>query len=93
MNIKQTECDRLGYKYKDVFANILYFIHHTPYANEFISKHTLKMLEELEFKINTGEIEIIEFTRPTHIYFDIDEIFKENKELKERLDYLETKGE
>ena len=51
------------------------------------------MLSELFLKLETGQIEIIEFTRPIEKYLDVDEIYKENKELKERLEVLESKGE
>lgn len=93
MKFEKTMCDRLGYKYKYVFENVLFAIHHLPYAKEYINEETLKLLEELNLKVQTGDIEIIEFTRPVYEYLDVDEIVKENKELKEKLEYLESKGE
>ena len=87
MNFEKTMCERLGYKYKNVFGNFLYVIYHFPYIKEYINEENLKLLEELDLKINTGEIEIIEFTLtvPLYKYLDIDEIIKENEELKEKL--------
>lgn len=97
MNYEKTMCDRLGYKYKDLFGHLEFIFHNmnnvlNNYGNG-LSDEELKMLSELFLKLETGQIEIIEFTRPLEKYFDVDEIYKENKELKERLDYLESKGE
>ena len=97
MNFEKAMCDRLGYKYKDLFGHLEFILNKmnmvlNNYGNG-LSDEELKMLNELFLKLETGQIEIIEFTRPIEKYFDVDEIYKENKELKERLEYLESKGE
>lgn len=97
MHFEKTMCDRLGYKYKDLFGHLEFILNKmnmvlNTYGNG-LSDEELKMLNELFLKLETGQIEIIEFTRPIEKYFDVDEIYKENKELKERLEYLESKGE
>ena len=97
MIFEKTMCDRLGYKYKDLFGHLEFILNKmnmvlNTYGNG-LSDEELKMLNELFLKLETGQIEIIEFTRPIEKYFDVDEIYKENKELKERLEYLEGKGE
>ena len=97
MNFEKTMCDRLGYKYKDLFGHLEFIFNKmnmvlNNYGNG-LSDEELKMLNELFLKLETGQIEIIEFTRPIKKYLDVDEIYKENKELKERLKYLESKGE
>lgn len=97
MNFEKTMCDRLGYKYKSLFGHLEFILNKmnmvlNTYGNG-LSDEELKMLNELFLKLETGQIEIIEFTRPIEKYFDVDEIYKENKELKERLEYLEAKGE
>lgn len=97
MHFEKTMCDRLGYKYKDLFGHLEFILNKmnmvlNTYGNG-LSDEELKMLNELFLKLETGQIEIIEFTRPIEKYFDVDEIYKENKELKERISYLESKGE
>ena len=97
MHFEKMMCDRLGYKYKDLFGHLEFILNKmnmvlNNYGNG-LSDEELKMLNELFLKLETGQIEIIEFTRPIEKYFDVDEIYKENKELKERLEYLESKGE
>lgn len=97
MNFEKTMCDRLGYKYKYIFGHLEFILNKmNNLLNNYgcgLSDEELKMLNELFLKLETGQIEIIEFTRPIEKYFDVDEIYKENKELKERLEYLESKGE
>lgn len=97
MRFEKTMCDRLGYKYKDLFGHLEFILNKTNnLLNNYgcgLSDKELEMLSELFLKLETGQIEIIEFTRPIEKYFDVDEIYKENKELKERLEYLESKGE
>lgn len=97
MHFEKTMCDRLGYKYKDLFGHLEFILNKmnkvlNNYGNG-LSDEELKMLNELFLKLETGQIEIIEFTRPIEKYFDVDEIYKENKELKERISDLESKGE
>lgn len=97
MHFEKTMCDRLGYKYKDLFGHLEFILNKmnmvlNTYGNG-LSDEELKMLNELFLKLETGQIEIIEFTRPIEKFFDVDEIYKENKELKEKLEYLESKGE
>lgn len=97
MHFEKTMCDRLGYKYKDLFGHLEFILNKmnmelNNYGNG-LSDEELKMLNELFLKLETGQIEIIEFTRPIEKYLDVDEIYKENKELKERISYLESKGE
>lgn len=97
MNFEKAMCDRLGYKYKDLFGHLEFILNKmnmvlNNYGNG-LSDEELKMLNELFLKLETGQIEIIEFTRPIEKYFDVDKIYKENKELKERLEYLESKGD
>jgi hypothetical protein len=41
MHFEKTMCDRLGYKYKYVFENVLCAIHHLPYAKEYINEEAL----------------------------------------------------
>ena len=90
MHFEKTMCDRLGYKYKDLFGHLEFILNKmnmvlNTYGNG-LSDEELKMLNELFLKLETGQIEIIEFTRPIEKFFDVDEIYKENKELKEKLD-------
>ena len=97
MHFEKTMCDRLGYKYKDLFGHLEFIFNKmnmvlNNYGN-WLNDKELEMLSELFLKLETGQIEIIEFTRPIEKYFDVDEIYKENKELKERISYLESKGE
>lgn len=97
MHFEKSVCDRLGYKYKDLFGHLEFIFHKMNmvlknYGNG-LSDKELEMLNELFLKLETGQIEIIEFTRPVEKCFDVDEIYKENKKLKERLEYLERKGE
>lgn len=97
MHFEKTMCDKLGYKYKDLFGHLEFILNKmnmvlNTYGNG-LSDEELKMLNELFLKLETGQIEIIEFTRPIEKCFDVDEIYKENKELKEKLEYLESKGD
>lgn len=97
MNFEKTMCDRLGYKYKDIFGHLEFILNKmncvlSNYGNG-LSDKELEMLNDLFLKLETGKIEIIEFTRPVYKYLDVDEIVKENKELKERVEVLESKGE
>lgn len=97
MHFEKTMCDRLGYKYKDLFGHLEFIFNKmnmllNTYGNGLNDKE-LEMLSELFLKLETGQIEIIEFTRPIEKYLDVDEIYKENEELKERISYLENKGE
>lgn len=96
MNYEKMMCDRLGYKYRRLF-NHLEFILNTMnmLLNTYgvaLSDEELKMLNELVFKLETGKIEIIEFTRPIEKCFDLDVISKENKELKAQLECLQTQN-
>lgn len=52
---EKVECKRLGYEYKDLFAKLIYFIHHTPFAKEYISDNDLKMLHDLDLFLHTGK--------------------------------------
>lgn len=86
MHFEKTMCDRLGYKYKDLFGHLEFILNKmnmvlNTHGNG-LSDEELKMLNELFFKLETGQIEIIEFTRPIEKYFDVDEIYKENQQLK-----------
>lgn len=86
MHFEKTMCDRLGHKYKDLFGHLEFILNKmnmvlNTHGNG-LSDEELKMLNELFFKLETGQIEIIEFTRPIEKYFDVDEIYKENQQLK-----------
>lgn len=97
MNFEKSMCDRLGYKYKDIFGHLEFILNKmNSLLNNYgcgLSDEELEMLNILCLKLETGQIEIIEFTRPVEKYFDVDEIYKENKELKEQLEYLKKVGE
>lgn len=81
---EKVECKRLGYEYKDLFEKVVYFIHHTPFAKDYISDYDLKMLSDLDLFLHTGKYEIIEFgTNKTR--FDSSNIIKEQKEEITRL--------
>lgn len=94
MHFEKTMCDRLGYKYKDIFSHLEFILNKmNSLLDNYgygLSDKELEMLSELFLKLETGQIEIIEFTRPIEEIFDVDKIVKENKELKERLKYLES---
>lgn len=97
MNFEKTMCDRLGYKYKDIFGRLEYTLNHINdllknYGLAFSDKE-LEMLNELFLKLETGKIEIIEFTRPVEKQFDVDEIVKENKLLKIHLNVMKQDGD
>lgn len=82
---EKVECKRLGYEYKDLIAKVVYFIHHTPYAKEFISDNDLKMLSDLDLFLHTEKYEIIEFgTNKTR--FDSTDIISTQKEKIEELE-------
>lgn len=94
MNYEKSMCDRLGYKYQDIFNHLEFiFSKMNSVINNYgcgLSDNELEMLNDLILKLQTGKIEIIEFTRPIEKYLDVDKIFKENKELKEQIKYLES---
>lgn len=94
MNFEKSMCDRLGYKYQDIFNHLEFILNKmNSVLNNYgcgLSDNELEMLNDLIFKLQTGKIEIIEFTRPIEKYLDVDEIFRENKELKEQIKYLES---
>ena len=83
MHFEKTMCDRLGYKYKDLFGHLEFILNKTNnLLNNYgcgLSDKELEMLSELFLKLETRQIEIIEFTRPIEKYLDVDEIYKENK--------------
>lgn len=88
---EKVECKRLGYEYKDLISKVVYLIHRTPYAKEFISDNDLKMLSDLDLFLHTEKYEIIEFgTNKTK--FDSTDIIATQKEkieeLKNRVDLL-----
>lgn len=87
MHFEKTMCDRLGYKYKDLFGHLEFILNKmnivlNNYGNG-LSDEELKMLNELFLKLEIGQIEIIEFTRPIEKYLDVDEIYNENRILKD----------
>lgn len=92
MNFEKTMCDRLGYKYQDIFNHLEFILNKmNSLLNNYgcgLSDNELEMLNDLIIKLQTGKVEIIEFTRPVEKYLDVDKIYRENKELKEKLDYL-----
>lgn len=94
MNFEKTMCDRLGYKYQDIFNHLEFILNKmNSLLNNYgcgLSDNELEMLNDLIFKLQTGKIEIIEFTRSAEKYLDVDKIYKENKELKEQIKYLES---
>ncbi len=94
MNFEKSMCDRLGYKYQDIFNHLEFILNKmNSVLNNYgcgLSDNELEMLNDLIFKLQTGKIEIIEFTRPIEKYLDVDNIFRENKELKEQIKYLES---
>lgn len=84
---EKTECKRLGYEYKDLFAKLVWFIHHVPFAKDYINNNELKMLSDLDLFLNTGKYEIIEFgTKKTR--FDSTDIIASQKEEIERLNNI-----
>lgn len=46
---------------KIYLKKVVYFIHHTPFAKDYISNNDLKMLSDLVLFLHTGKYEIIEF--------------------------------
>ena len=83
MHFEKTMCDRLGYKYKDLFGHLEFIFNKmnmvlNNYGN-WLNDKELEMLSELFLKLETGQIEIIEFTRPIEKYFDVDEIIRKIK--------------
>ena len=94
MHFEKTMCDRLGYKYKDIFSHLEFILNKmNNLLNNYgcgLSDKELEMLSQLFLKLETGKIEIIEFTKPIEKYLDVDEMYKENKELKKQLEYLRS---
>ena len=92
--MKKSMCDRLGYKYQDIFNHLEFILNKMNIVlNNYgcgLSDNELEMLNDLILKLQTGKIEIIEFTRPIEKYLDVDKIFRENKELKEQIKNLES---
>ena len=84
MNIEKTECDRLGYEYKSLLEQVVYALHHIPYAKDFINEEGLKKLDDLSLKLSTGNCEIIEFKR-TLCKYNFTDILKEKDKEIERL--------
>lgn len=84
MNIEKTECDRLGYEYKNLLEQVVYALHHIPYAKDFISEEKLKKLDDLSLKLSTGNCEIIEFKR-TLCKYNFTDILKEKDNEIEQL--------
>lgn len=93
MHFEKTMCDRLGYKYKDIFSHLEFILNKmNNLLNNYgcgLSDKELEMLSQLFLKLETGKIEIIEFTKPIEKYLDVDEIYKENQELKEKIETYE----
>lgn len=94
MNFEKMMCDRLGYKYQDIFNHLGFTLNK---MNMFLNTYgcgfnddELEKINDLIFKLQTGKAEIIEFTRPAEEYLDVDKIYRENKELKERIKDLES---
>lgn len=90
MNFEKRMCDRLGYKYQDIFNHLEFILNNKMnwISNNYgcgLSDNELEMLNDLIFKLQTGKIEIIEFTEPIEKYLDVDEIFKEQQEEIESL--------
>ena len=84
MNIEKTECDKLGYEYKNLLEQVVYALHHIPYAKDFISEEKLKKLDDLSLKLSTGNCEIIEFKR-TLCKYNFTDILKEKDSEIEQL--------
>lgn len=68
MKIEETMCYRLGYKYKDIFEHLEFTL---DKMNDLLNNYgcgfnndELEMLNDLFLKLETGQIEIIEFARP-----------------------------
>lgn len=87
MNIEKTECDRLGYEYKSLLEQVVYVLHHIPYAKDFINEEGLKKLDDLSLKLSTGDCEIIEFKR-TLCKYNFTDILKEKDKEIERLNNI-----
>lgn len=87
MNIEKTECDRLGYEYKSLLEQVVYALHHIPYAKDFINEEGLKKLDDLSLKLSTGNCEIIEFKR-TLCKYNFTDILKEKDKEIERLNNI-----
>ena len=87
---EKVECKRLGNDYKNLFEKVVYFIHHTPFAKDFISDNDLKMLSDLDLYLHTGKYEIIEF-ETNKIRFDSTDIIKSQKEEIEEKDKETTR--
>ena len=87
MHFEKTMCDRLGYKYKEIFSHLDFILNKmNNLLNNYgcgLSDKELEILSQLFLKLETGQIEIIEFTGPIEKYLDVDEIYKENKQLKD----------
>lgn len=94
MNFEKMMCDRLGYKYQDIFNHLEFTLNKmNMFLNTYgcgFSDDELEKINDLIFKLQTGKIEIIEFTRPAEEFLDVDKIYRENKELKERINDLES---
>ena len=92
MHFEKTMCDRLGYKYKEIFSHLDFILNKMNNLLKNygcgLSDKELEILSQLFLKLETGQIEIIEFTRPIEKYLDVDEIYKENKELKDNWNKL-----
>ena len=82
MHFEKTMCDRLGYKYKDLFNHLEFILNRMNNLLKnydcSLSDKELEMLSDLFLKLEKGQIEIIEFTRPIEKYLDVDEIYNEN---------------
>ena len=87
MNIEKTECDRLGYEYKSLLEQVVYALHHIPYAKDFINEEGLKKLDDLSLKLSTGNCEIIEFKR-TLCKYNFTDILKEKDKEIDRLNNI-----
>ena len=61
MQIKKTECERLGHKYIDVLNHVAYFIKGFPPAKDMMNNYIREKLQELCIGLETGELEIIKF--------------------------------
>ena len=90
---EKVECKRLGNEYKNLFERVIYFIHHTPFAKDYINDKELKMLSDLDLYLHTGKYEIIEFgtrTSPFDVTGALKEKDKEIQKIKIILEELEN---
>lgn len=86
MNIEKTMCDRLGYKYKDLFNHLEFNLNKmNSLLNNYgcgLSDNELNKFNELVLKLENGECEIIEFKEQL-CKFNVEEKIKEEVSKKE----------